>query len=332
MIDEARRILNTLEAGPSSGQDPKAAEELLSAAVVPILESQGWGTVWTDESHEYELDIVGTRLLDGGARDETIGVELRLTRDVSLMSSVLHRMIAAASNANHDHYLLVANRAPSGHGRKILNQLSGSKLTFVDFHDLRSWLARVERGIELAPTCVAQAVQDMCRRIAKHIAENPEELRAVEWRDAERLVGEVLSGLGFAVTLTKSAGDGGKDVIMEVEDRASSRTYIIEIKHWVCGKEVRGVHLKRFLEVVMNEKHASGLFLSTSGYAGNAFKAIAELEHQRLRVGGKEKVVQLCKSYVKSGEGLWHTPSALVEILFEGTDSAASLADSKQGT
>lgn len=319
-IRNVKQILDDLENGSSRSERPADAERRLSDAVRPILESQGWGVVWTDEAHENEIDIIGTKLAAiDGEKERTLGVELRLTPEPFLEASVVRRMVGAAAEGGLDDYLLVSNRKPTGQAAQVLRQAGAMKLAFADFHDLRSWIARIERELAVAPMRVTTAVQTMVRELARAVSDEPGVFRTIVWPDVERMIATILADLGFAVVHTRLSQDGGKDIIVEIKDTAEPKTYIIEIKHWSCGKRVQGKHLAYFLSVVANEKHESGLFLSTSGYAGNAFEAIATMEHNRLHLGGEDKIVTLCKTYAKSHEGLWNTPSALAEIFFEGT-------------
>jgi hypothetical protein len=63
-------------------------------------------------------------------------------------------------------------------------------------------------------------------------------------------------------------------MILECMERGTRRHYIVEVKHWVSGKAVPGGQLRKFLNVIVNEKRDSGLFLSTSGFARNAGAAV----------------------------------------------------------
>ena len=58
---------------------------------------------------------------------------------------------------------------------------------------------------------------------------------------------------------------------------------------------------------------------STYGYCDDAFEQLSEIDRQRLRFGNKEKVVALCRTYVKARSGIWSPPEHLAEVLYEGT-------------
>jgi hypothetical protein len=172
---------------------------------------------------------------------------------------------------------------------------------------------------ELPGASVAFFMDRLARDIIRLISTRPAELQSVEWRVLERVIAEALEGLGFDVELTPSSKDGGKDIVLTCFERGVRRDYVVEIKHWVSGKPVGGGHLKKFLDVVVSGRHDRGLFLSTSGFAANARQSIAYLEHSRLRTAGYEKVVDLCKMYVRGESGLWTTDLNSTELLFSGT-------------
>ena len=142
----------------------------------------------------------------------------------------------------------------------------------------------------------------------------------MEWRILEHVLATAFEELGFDVQLTPSSRDGGKDIVLECMERGTRRRYAVEIKHWVSGQAVPGSHLKKFLRVVVNEKHDSGLFLSTSGFAQNAYDALIHLEHKRMRVAGKDKVLKLCELYVSRESGVWTPERPPSEVLFDCTE------------
>jgi len=51
-------------------------------------------------------------------------------------------------------------------------------------------------------------IADLSQRLALLIARDPSVLKVIEWRDMERLLAEVFSGIGFDVTLTPASKDG----------------------------------------------------------------------------------------------------------------------------
>jgi restriction system protein len=99
----------------------------------------------------------------------------------------------------------------------------------------------------------------------------------------------------------------------------SLRSFIIEVKHWRSGQRVGPGAVSKFLKVVVREKRAGGLFLSTYGYADTAFEALSQVDQQRLRFGDREKILGLCMTYLRMESGLWIASQPLPELLFEAT-------------
>lgn len=191
------------------------------------------------------------------------------------------------------------------------------RLLIRDLLELRVTLPVEDEG----PSESVVALMDrVVRDIIRAIARNSEELRHVEWRILEHVLATAFEELGFDVQLTPSSRDGGKDIVLECMERGTRRRYAVEIKHWVSGQAVPGSHLKKFLRVVVNEKHDSGLFLSTSGFAQNAYDALIHLEHKRMRVAGKDKILKLCELYVSRQSGIWTSERPPSEVLFDYTD------------
>jgi hypothetical protein len=155
--------------------------------------------------------------------------------------------------------------------------------------------------------------------LARLICDNPSLLDDVEWRELEKLLQEVLSGVGYIVTLTPGSKDGGKDLILECSPMSGSVTYFVEVKHWRSEQKVGAKTIKAFYKVVVREKTHGGLFLSTYGIADNALEQLTEVERRMIRVGTQSKVVALCKSYVRSKSGVFLPSTELPVYLFSDT-------------
>jgi restriction system protein len=120
--------------------------------------------------------------------------------------------------------------------------------------------------------------------------------------------------------VTPPSKDGGKDIILVCNVADGDESCIIELKHWRTGKRVGKQTVSDFMHVIVAEKRSGGVFLSTSGFAADAFEGITEVSRSRLWFGGREKIVLLAKTYIRACSGLWSPPTALPEVLFDGTD------------
>ena len=195
----------------------------------------------------------------------------------------------------------------------------------VENGNLDKELAAIQRGEPLPnfededEDKVFTAFKNLNKTLAQSIAENPNYLNELEWRDLERMLAEVLEVLGFSVELTPASKDGGKDIILECIISGLKHTYIIEIKHWRAGGRVGYGKIKEFLDIVVREKRQGGLFLSTSGYCNNVYQILSEIEREQLKLGDNKTVIYWCKTYVKVQSGILSPPELLTEVLFEET-------------
>jgi hypothetical protein len=124
----------------------------------------------------------------------------------------------------------------------------------------------------------------------------------------------VFEGVGFKVELTPPSKDGGKDIILQFSASGTDQNYLVEVKHWRSRQRVGPGYISHFIKVVAREKRHGGLYLSTYGYSDNAFEALTELEKRKVRFGSEEKIVSLCRTFIKAESGLWSIPSTLIDI------------------
>ena len=186
------------------------------------------------------------------------------------------------------------------------------------FSSAADWLFSSEPDGEPPKTVtnVFSITQKFMKELVRAIAANPVELAKVEWRDLERLLFEVLRGLGFDVTLTRSGKDDGFD--MEIRD--GDEKYLIELKHWSKRSRVGSKVIERFADVVVR-KSATGLLLSSSGFTDTVARARLNVMDMPIvvRLGDHQKVIQLCRYFVESESGFWVPGGPLQSLLFENT-------------
>lgn len=165
---------------------------------------------------------------------------------------------------------------------------------------------------------VAAILRTTSELLCELVARNPSCLETIEWRELERLIATALSGAGFSVELTRPAKDGGKDVIVRCAIGAVTKIFYIEIKHWLQGNRPGMDDVTSFVEVNARDATAGGLFLSTSGYTQQVYGQLGEVSRQRVKLGEREKIISLCRYYVKQ-RGVWHSERPLPDLLFEDT-------------
>ncbi|MEM9456937.1 MAG: restriction endonuclease [Myxococcota bacterium] len=98
---------------------------------------------------------------------------------------------------------------------------------------------------EKVRSLVALAVESLARELILLIIKQRSALREIEWRDLERVIATAFEGIGSHVELTPPAKDGGKDIVLTCSENGIRRQYVVEIKHWVSGKQVGRSHARR---------------------------------------------------------------------------------------
>jgi hypothetical protein len=165
-------------------------------------------------------------------------------------------------------------------------------------------------------------IRSLAEKLCEIIARNPKELANIRWMDLEDIIATAIRALGFIVQLTSLSKDGGKDVVATCIIKDRRRTYYVEVKHWKENKP-GSKHISRFLEVNIRDKTDGGLFLSSAGFTKEAYARLSDITKQRIRLGGEDKIVSLCRTFVRIKEGVWHSNRPLPDVLFEETVGAS---------
>ena len=268
-----------------------------------------------------------------------VAVDLARSHELPLRYSLLQWLdafTAAPGQPRKFHRFLVSTREDISYSDSKSDQLTTlarqllfdkvfrtSAKTNVGIQELRSAILEVvsredqEREDEAAAP-VTLVVRAMAERLCDLVARNPSCLDQIEWRDLERLIAAALSKIGFSVELTRSAKDGGKDVVACCLVEADKKIFYIEIKHWVKGGHPGMDEVTSFVEVNARDATDGGLFLSTSGYTQEVYGKLGEISRQHVKLGEREKITSLCRYYVKQ-KGVWRSERPLPDLLFEET-------------
>lgn len=316
-------ILDELEP-ERTALDSLDAERRMMAVLQPLLASEGYSLRYTPLARDEGFDAVAHRAATELHVQQDVLIEVKYRRNARpLTLNDIGRFMVSTVSQNASRALIVANTRFSVNAQMQIAQFLERvrlDLQLFTLDDLRAWLARVETEEGELDEEARIIVQTLARQFAHMIARNARALDRVEWRDLERIIAEIFGGLGFHAELTPSSKDQGRDVILECFVKGTHRSYIIEVKHWRSGARVGSSAVREFVDVVAREARDGGVFLSTYGYTGNAFEAITEIERQRVKFGGEEKIAALCRKYTRAAAGLWSPPEVLADILFEGTE------------
>ncbi|MCC6558688.1 MAG: restriction endonuclease [Polyangiaceae bacterium] len=313
--------LHQLVAQLAATTEAFAAERVLLDLLTRLLRRDGYEVRLAGRGAEAGFDFMATRIATARNAAASIGIELkhyRAGRPAAV--EAVRALLGAAMGREHDRVMLISTTGFTKQAKIEVARDLPVVAELIDLDELKEWIRRATAPQPDDLPRIEDLIRAMSRRFAEIIARDPDQIAQLEWRDVERLVAEVFNGLGFEVTLTPPAKDGGKDVILECMVDGATCTYIVEVKHWKSSTRVGSKAIKTFLEVIARERREGGLFLSTYGYCDNAFSTLSEIERQRLRFGAKTKVVGLCTTYTMAASGIWSPPESLVDLLYEGTE------------
>jgi len=108
----------------------------------------------------------------------------------------------------------------------------------------------------------------------------PELLRRISPRKFEEVVAEILTRLGYTVTLTPASGDGGVDIYAATKGLLGSFLFLVECKRYAPTRKV-GVEIVRSLYgVVQSQKATAGIITTTSYFTSGAKEFAEQNRHQ----------------------------------------------------
>ena len=289
---------------------PHEAEDNLFKILVPLLNSEGFSVNKTDERRDSGIDFVALK------GEKKIGIEYKHYRK-NVGADLVRGLVGAALVNQFDKVIFLTSSAFTKGAYETAAQIDPIAVELLDINSLRKWTSRIEADYNQSE--VTHVLSLFTKTIIELINKNPRTLDELEWRDMERVLAELFYGLGFKTTLTPASKDGGKDIILECQSEGTKNTFIVEIKHWRSRQKVGEKSVKNFLKVITKEKRAGGLFLSTYGYTENAVESITEIERRRVKLGEEDKIISLCKTYMKKKSGIWEDDNDLQQLLFDKT-------------
>lgn len=291
---------------------PRDAEVSMLKILKPLLETEGYRVIDnTDENFDKGVDILGIK------DNERIGVEYKHYRNGAVGTRQLEGLINKANLAAIDRIIFLSNKDFTEHIREFVDKFNPVAIELLDIKGLKGWVSRIEADYEESE--IIHILKAYVSKLIELIAKSSKTLAEIEWRDIERVVAEVFSGLGFDTKLTPSSKDGGKDVILECLAGDRQKSFIVEIKHWRSGQKVGEGKIREFLQVITKEKRDGGLFLSTYGFVENAIESLTQIDREKVKFGSGAKIATLCTTYIKKKSGLWGNEDELPTILFEDT-------------
>jgi restriction system protein len=301
---------------------PQQFEIILGNVLEPLLKHDGYDLELLAGGQDPGIDFRArpTHVQAAGEQGPTVGIEAKYYRDSSrrVPMNAVQALIGAALTQGLGRALLVTNARFSQQAQDTVARALPLQIELIDVAGLEQWVSRLREEKPDVETEVSVLMRELSSKLAHLIASAPSALAELEWRDLERVVAEVFSGLGFGVTLTPVSKDGGKDVILTCSVRGKRAEYYVEVKHWRSSTRVGQSAVEKLLKVVVEEHKDGGLFLSTYGFTENAFEQLTTIDRQKLKFGDQERIVSCCQTYVKARAGLWAPPENLAEIISFG--------------
>ncbi len=319
-IEDLHKKIDSFEQRHSS-LSPMEAEKELIDILSPLFKADGYDFKHTGGSGDGGGDYLAEKLEQNNSSPLKTVVQYKHYKPTRVIgSSIVRDLLGTIVLGGYDRGILLANSKFSKASEEILLRDLPIQFQLMNLNGLRSWLRRIERSNSTNISSIVKVVRNFCTELAKLIAVNPRSLDEIEWRDLERLLYNIFDSFGLKAELTPSAKDGGKDIIIETIVDGTKHRYLIEIKHWTSGQKVSGAYLKDFVRVVLNEFASKGLFISTYGYASNAIEALSEVERTKIRLSEENKIVSLCKTFVRAESGIWSPSQCVSDIIFENTN------------
>jgi len=280
-----------------------------------LLSNDGYKTILNPSTGNNGFNLLCTKIKP----PEKIGVSVKLHNHKIDSAQILER-ISVAYNFPYNRMIIFGTEGFTSECYSLIKQFEPINVELLNLDDIKNWVSRIEVETNLDNLEYENIIKIVSKTFIGRIASDPNFLLNLDWREVEKTIAEIFEGLAFKVKLTPPSKDGGKDLILEMTKDGAPITYIVEIKHWRSDQKVGQKYVKDLVQVVCNEKREKGLLLSTFGFTENAFIGLTEFEKTKVRLGDKEKIISLAKTYLKVKSGIWTPLQNLQELLIENTN------------
>lgn len=312
--DELIRDILVLENSITSPRDNREICFTFHQVISKLLSNDGFTTILNPSPDTSNFDFMCTK------QDSTDRIGISLQNSATIVKEDrVHERVSFAFGYRYNRLIMFAPKGFSSASYHFVNLANPLKVELLTLDDLKSWTSKIEIESDLGSHQYEDIIKIVSKTFIEKIAEDSNFLLKLEWRELEKMIAELFEGLAFDVILTPPSKDGGKDLVLEINKKGTLVKYLVEVKHWKSQQQVGQKYVKEFLKVICNEKRESGLLISTYGFTSNAFEGLTELERKKIRFGNEEKIVSLCKTYLKVKSGIWTPLDDLQEVLFKET-------------
>lgn len=127
-------------------------------------------------------------------------------------------------------------------------------------------------------------------------------------------------GRSTATLQAQPRQDSGSTSARETAPLGDGATiYVGNLPYSVNEQGLGALFLPYGVPVDVRQRASGGLLLSSSGFANATVRWISSVERHGVRLGGEEKIVTLCRTWVQRTSGIWEREKDLHELLWVGT-------------
>lgn len=112
------------------------------------------------------------------------------------------------------------------------------------------------------------------------IRRDPQLVFDLSSREFEEFIAEILSRLGYEVSLTPASKDGGKDLCVARKGGVGTFMYLVECKKYSPANPVKVNLVRQLSGVVQAERATAGILVTTSSFTRGARALEKQLSHQ----------------------------------------------------
>jgi Holliday junction DNA helicase RuvB len=121
--------------------------------------------------------------------------------------------------------------------------------------------------------------------------ESSSQLDALSGVEFERVITSLLQRMGFRAQMTKASGDGGIDIVAELDRPIVGGRYLVQCKRYAPKSPVGAAIVREFYGAVTADRQAvKGILITTSGFTSQAVEFARELPVELI---GGEKLLGL---------------------------------------
>jgi restriction endonuclease Mrr len=139
--------------------------------------------------------------------------------------------------------------------------------------------------------------QQVNLELMEYLADHPDGLQALDWRQFERVLGSIFRNQGFQSELGPGSGDGGIDLRLISKDAVGPIITLVQAKKWHPSRPIPLEIVAALYGVVEAENANRGLIATTSRFLPSA-QEFAEARGTRLVLAGPEIIANWCRAVV----------------------------------